>query len=188
MKKIYLSVVTVILVGSFAGCLTVETKEYSFKLKKGKSGEGRIKYINIMSDQKDSASAVEQDYRELIDSYLNGDKIKDEFPNIRIKKKRLYEEDNQLVGEVTFEFDDITKVRFYKYKDSGPWCYYLGSGFSMGRLSESYFSSDGTWGGENMPVIFWDGTQKEFEFKTTVTAPEKNTLSLLDMWKERGEK
>lgn len=141
-----------------------------------------------MTDNKDSAAAVEQDYSELIDSYMNGDKIKDEFPNIRVKKKRLYEEDNQLVGELTFEFDDITKVKFYKYKDEGPWCYYLASPLGFQGMSESYFSSNGTWGGENMPVIFWDGKQKEFEFKTTITAPEKNTLSLLDMWKQKGEK
>jgi hypothetical protein len=166
------------------GCLVVETKEYTFKMKKNGSGEVTIKYINIMTDSKDSAGVPETDYQDLIDSYLKGHKLKEEFPEAKNIKKRLFEEDNQLCGEVKFEFDDITKFKFYKYKERGPWCYYLSAGMFGG---EQYFSSNGTYGGENMPVIFWDGGQKTFEFKTTVTSPGKNTMSLIDMWKSKGE-
>src|SRR2546422_1782589 len=116
-KKALLFISIAFLIISMSGCLTLETKEYSFTLKKGMSGEGSIKYINIMTDNKDSAGVPDSDYRELIDLYLNGDKIKDEYPNIRITKKYLYEEDNQLCGEITFQFDDISRVKFYKYKD-----------------------------------------------------------------------
>jgi len=169
------------------GCLTVETKEYTFKLKKNGSGEVTIKYINIMTDSKDSAGVPESDYTELISSYLKGSKIQEDYPNAKNIEKRLFEEDNQLCGEVKFEFDDITKFKFYKYKDKGPWCYYLSS--SMGMFGgEQYFSSNGTYGGENMPIIFWDGGQKKFEFKTAVSAPSKSTMSLLDLWKSKGEK
>lgn len=189
MKQIVLSLFLLSFLLPLSGCLTVETKEYSFKLKKGKSGEGSVRYINIMTDSKDSAGVPEADYRDLIDQYLKGDKLKEEYPNVKIIKKHLFEEDNQLCGEITFEFEDITKVKFYKYKDEGPWCYYLGTG-GMGFMggSESYFSSNGTWGGETMPVIFWDGSQKEFKFKTSVTAPGKGTMSLLDIWNQKGEK
>jgi len=38
-----------------------------------------------------------------------------------------------------------------------------------------------------MPVIFWDGKEKKFEFKTTVSQPDKNKMSLLDIWKKKGE-
>lgn len=167
------------------GCLTVETKEYTFKVKKDGSGEATVKYINIMTDSKDSAGVPESDYSELIDSYLNGEKLMEDFPGAKNIKKRLFEEGNQLCGEVKFEFDDITDFKFYKYKDKGPWCYYLSPGMFGG---EQYFSSNGTFGGENMPVVFWGVDQKTFQLKTTVTQPAKNTMSLVEIWKSKGEK
>jgi hypothetical protein len=185
MKKILFIVLITVFAVYVQGCLTVETKEYTFKVKKNGSGEVTIKYINIMTDSKDSAGVPESDYTELIDSYLKGRKIQEEYPDAKNMEKRLFEEDNQLCGEVKFEFDDITNLKFYRYKDKGPWCYYISGGFLGG---EQYFSSNGTYGGQNMPVIFWDGDQKTFEFKTTVTTPAKNTMSLLELWKTKGEK
>jgi hypothetical protein len=169
------------------GCLTLESKEYSFKIKKDKSGSGKIKYINVMSDSKDSLDQVETDYNDLIESYLHGRRLEDELQGIKNVEKKLFEEDNQLCGEISFEFEDITKLKFYKYKEDGPWCYYI-SNFNFSSGTESFFSSNGTYGGEHMPVIFWDGTQSEFKFKTTVTQPAKNTVSLLSHWINKGEK
>ena len=171
-----------------SGCLTIESKEYSYKIGKDNSGHGSVKYINIMSDLKDSTSTPDSDYQTLIDSYYKGDKLSEDLIGAKNLKKRLFEEDNRLCGEVTFDFDDITKLKFYKYKDNGPWCYYI-SIFTMGLLggSESYFSSNGVYGGESMPVIFWEGNQKEFKFKTTSTTPGKTTTSLLQLWKDKGE-
>jgi hypothetical protein len=187
MKKIFPVFVLLVFVVYLQGCLTVETKEYSFKIKKDGSGVATIKYINIMTDSKDSAGVPETDYGNLIDSYLKGDKLQEDYPNAKNIKKRLFEEDNQLCGEVKFEFEDIKQFKFYKYKDKGPWCYYVTS--AMGMFGgEQYFSSNGTYGGTDLPVIFWDGNEKDFEFKTTVTQPAKNTMSLLDLWKTKGEK
>jgi hypothetical protein len=186
MKKIFTLLLLCYLILSIQGCLTVETKEYSFKLTKDNSGEGTIRFINIMTD-KDTLDAVQTDYQTLIDSYINGDALNQDLPNAQIISKKLYEEDDQLCGEVKFKFDDIKKLKFYKYKDTGPWCYHF-STFDLMGGSESYFSSNGTYGGQDMPVIFWDGTQKEFKFKTTVTAPGKKTKSLLEIWQEKGEK
>jgi len=184
MKKIFTLFILSYFVITIQGCLTVETKDYYFKIKKDNSGEGWIRYSNIMTD-KDTAGSVETDYQTLIESYLNGDALKNDMPNIKITDKRLYEEDDQLCGELKFTFDDITKLKFYKYKDTCPWCYHFSS-FEMIGGTESYFSSNGTYGGENMPVIFWDGTQKEFKFKTTVSQPGKSTKSLLEIWKQKG--
>lgn len=186
MKK-HLYIFSLILISFLiTGCLTVETKEYTFKIKKDRSGSGSIKYINIMSDNKDSAGVAESDYDDLLSTYLHGNKLEEDMPGLKNVKKKLFEEDNHLCGEITFEFDDITKLKFYKYKEDGPWCYYINpSPFSTFSGSEAYFSSNGTWGGENIPVIFWDGNVKVFEFKTTMTAPGKNTVSLLDFWKKK---
>lgn len=171
---------------NIAGCLTVETKEFSYSLKSGNSGSGKIKYINIMRTD-DSSTTTEADYEELINSYLKGNKPEDEMPGIKNVKKRLFEEDNQLCGEMTFDFDDITALKFFNY-NSKVWAYSL-SGNSMGLFggNESYFSSNGTFGGENMPVIFWDAKDKEFEFKTTVSQNDKKNIGLIGMWRQKGE-
>ncbi len=185
MKNKVILIITILFVSIyFNACLVVETKEYNFKIKKNLSGEGSIKYINIMSDNKDSAGVAEGDYQTLVDSYLNGNKLLDDMPNIKNVKKRLFEEDNQLCGEITFEFNDINDLKFYKYKDGGPWCYFLGTNPSNMFSTEAYFSSNGIYGGQNMPVVFWDSNQKEFKFKTTVTAPSEKSVSLIDFWKK----
>ena len=141
MKKIIPVLLLVVFAFYFQGCLTVETKEYTFKVKKDGSGEAVIKYINIMTDSKDSAGIPEKDYQDLINSYIKGDKLQEDYPHAKNMKKRLFEEDNQLCGEVKFDFDDITQFKFYKYKDKGPWCYYVTS--SLGMFGgEQYFSSN----------------------------------------------
>ncbi len=166
---------------SMIGCLTVETKEYSYKLKGDKSGSGKIKYINIMRTD-DSATTIEAEYQNLVSNYLNGSKPEDEMQGVKNVKKRLFEEDNHLCGEITFDFDDITSLKFYNYK-SKVWTYAL-TGSNIFGSNESYFSSNGTFGGENMLVIFWDGNEKEFNFKTTVSQNDKKNESLLDQWKK----
>ena len=106
MKKIIPVLLLVVFAFYFQGCLTVETKEYTFKVKKDGSGEAVIKYINIMTDSKDSAGIPEKDYQDLINSYIKGDKLQEDYPHAKNMKKRLFEEDNQLCGEVKFDFDD----------------------------------------------------------------------------------
>lgn len=185
MKRSFIYIFLFILAASFAGCLTMESKEYSFKLTNGKKGSGKIKYINIMHTM-DSASTPEAEYEDLVNNYLNGKKPEDEMPGVKNVKKRLFEEDNQLCGEITFDFDDITTLRFFNYKDL-VWTYSLSSNdlFSGG---ESYFTSNGTFGGENMKIIFWDGDQKEFTFKTAVSQNDKKNESLLSVWKIKRDK
>lgn len=187
MKRILLLIIAGVLSLNLAGCLTVETKEYSFKIKKGSSGTGKIKYINIMRSD-DSSATIESDYNDLITTYLNGSKPEDELLGVKNVKKRLFEEDNHLCGEITFEFDDITSLKFYKYSDKA-WCYHISSN-SLGLFggNESYFSSNGTFGGENMPVIFWNADEKEFSFKTTVSQNDKKNMSLIEIWRKNERK
>jgi hypothetical protein len=187
MKKVFLFLALFAVSLNLIGCLTVETKEYSFKLRKGNSGEGKIKYINIMRTI-DSAGTIEADYDELINSYLKGTMPENEMMGVKNVKKRLFEEDNHLCGEITFEFDDIKTLKFYNYKNL-VWGYHL-SANSFGMLggTEQFFSSNGTYGEANMPVIFWEADEKEFKFKTVMSKTESKTESLLGMWKEKGDK
>ncbi|MBL8018009.1 MAG: hypothetical protein JNK43_12110 [Ignavibacteria bacterium] len=185
MKRSLIYIFLFVMSVSMIGCLTVETKEYSFKLKDGNSGSGKIKYINIMHTM-DSASTVEAEYEDLMTNYLNGKKPEDEMPGVKNVKKRLFEEDNQLCGEITFDFDDIRTLKFYNYKDK-VWAYSLAGGSLFGG-SEAYFSSNGTFGGESMNVVFWDGSENEFKLKTTVASNDKKNESLLDIWKKKSGK
>ncbi len=185
MKRSLIYIFLFVMSISMIGCLTVETKEYSFKLKDGKSGSGKIKYINIMHTM-DSASTVEAEYEDLMTNYLNGKKPEDEMPGVKNVKKRLFEEDNQLCGEITFDFDDITALKFYNYKQK-VWAYSLAGGSLFGG-SEAFFSSNGTFGGESMNVVFWDGSENEFKLKTTVASNDKKNESLLDIWKKKSGK
>lgn len=186
MKKIYIIINLAFLfyAWSFVGCLAVETKEYSFRLTRGNSGEATIKFINIMRTI-DSATTTEDAYNELIESYLKGTKPEDEMLGVSNVKKRLYEEDNQLCGEISFTFQDIRDLKFFNYKGL-IWAYFVGFTGMFGN--ENYFSSNGKYGEVNMPVIFWDASQKEFIFKTTLTTPGENTESLLPIWRARGGK
>jgi hypothetical protein len=174
------------LAANLIGCLTYEAKEYTFKLNDGNSGSGKIKYINIMRSE-DSTVTIESDYEELINTYLKGNKPEDELLGIKNVRKKLFEEDNQLCGEISFDFDDITTLKFFNYKNK-VWAYNISSsGLGLFGGNESYFSSNGTFGGETTPVIFWDDNQKEFEFKTTVSQNDKKTTGLLSIWKQKGE-
>lgn len=168
------------------GCLTVETKEYSFKLTKGNSGEGKIKYINIMRTL-DSAGTIEADYDELINSYLKGNMPENEMQGVKNVKKRLFEEDNHLCGEITFEFDDIKTLKFYNYSNK-TWAYHVGgASLNLFGSSETFFSSNGTYGEVNMPVIFWDNDENEFNFKTVTSQNETKTESLLGIWQSKNK-
>ena len=48
--------------------------------------------------------------------------------------------------------------------------------------SEYYNESNGEYGGDIMPVVFWDPDLKLLQLTTDVTTPDETTLSLLDRW------
>ena len=88
----------------FSGCLTVEKKEYVFKLTGKTSGTLTIKYINIISNNEDDKDVSEQDFQELINDYFNGSSIDEYYPSAKNIEKRLYEENGVLCMEVTMNF------------------------------------------------------------------------------------
>jgi hypothetical protein len=102
-------------------------------------------------------------------------------------KKRLYMDGDNLMGEVTFDFDDITKLGFFRYKSEGPYMYYT---ISDGYFTSGQFeSSNGTYGDEKtMPVIFWDPTAKDFYLKLALSTPNVVHHSLAKFYKEWAKK
>ncbi|MFI5263454.1 MAG: hypothetical protein ACHQM6_02955 [Candidatus Kapaibacterium sp.] len=174
----------------FSGCLTADHKEIRLTLNAdGKSGTGKITFTNIVSEPDDSSKDNSKDdfNNTLITEYYQGRKIEESTKGMQNVKKRLYLEDDKLMGEVTFDFDDIANLGFYRYKGQGPYMYYT--------ISDGYFTSgqfeatNGTYGDEKtMPVIFWDANAKDFYFKVALSTPNVVHHSLSNFYKEWAKK
>src|SRR5579883_1756742 len=168
-----LSLVAVALVSY--GCLTVEMKEYHFHLNAdGESGSGTVTFVNIRSQREDTTNITAQDFSTLIKDYLNGDKLEDDsIPALVGAKKRLFERDSELCGEVAFTFSHLSDIGLYRYDEKSPVMYF----FSM--LGEEYDTSNGSYGGKIMPVVFWKDTTRDLFLTTKVAKDLDNTNSLL---------
>lgn len=166
---------------SLAGCLTCERKEYVFHLTGENSGRLTIKYVNIFSSMVDSTGELSADYDELKNIWLKGEKLERDFPDAKKFRKRLFRENGTLCGEVTMEFDDLSKVRLYRYMGKGPFM------FSMSGVNddgETFAQTNGDFGGDTMPVIFWPEDTRILRFSTKITNPDSTTVSMLKWWEE----
>ncbi|MBN1187741.1 MAG: hypothetical protein JXB49_36040 [Bacteroidales bacterium] len=169
-----------LIAGLLSSCLTVEKKQYAFELTGKESGKLTIKYINIMSIMDEEQDVSETDFNELITSYIEGDEIEKSYPEAKNIKKRLFEENGQLCGEVTMDFESLKDVGLYLHNKKAPLMYYLSSGLGM----ETFESSNGEYGGDVMPVVFWGNKEKKLNVATVVTEPDETTISLLDQYKK----
>lgn len=186
MTKKYINTACLIGLLIVTGCLGVEKKEYTIKLKDGQSGTATIKYINIFSNDDNEKDVSFKDFGELVSDYLQGDKIEKDFPGIHDVKKRLYIENNSVCGEISFSFDSLSHVKLFRYED-GPYMFYVNSGSSP---SEKFDMSNGKFGGNEMPVIFWKSNIKELQFKTLVTEDttgKRNLIKWYKMWESTLE-
>ncbi len=179
-RKIFYLSGLLILIATLSSCLTVEKKEYTFELKDNNTGTLTIKYINIMSMIEDTADVSQQDFDELIASYIEGNEIELEYQNAQVRSKRLFEEDGQLCGEVIIDFNDLASVGLFQYDGKSPFMFNVGSFLD----SETFLSSNGDFGGDIMPVVFWSRSTKSLKLTTYVTDPDETTFSLLEEYQE----
>ncbi len=155
--------VTVLLVvWSLSGCLTVENKEYYIMLATDHSGQATIKFLNIVSETDDTIDVSDDDFQQLIGFYLEGTQLEAENPGFRNVRKQLYEEDGMLVGEVTFDFDSLSVLRLYKFDEDSPFMYFVGSLLP----SELLVETNGSFGRDWMPVVFWENDTRELRPKS----------------------
>lgn len=165
---------------TLCGCLTVETKEYRITLKSNHSGEAVIKFINLLSEADDTLDISRDDFRQLTEFYLQGTQLEKDNPGFSNVRKRLYEENGVLTGEVTFTFDSLGVIRLFQYDKESPFMYFVGSPLSSEQLMES----NGTFGREWMPVVFWPKETREFYIKTRVVSEVAHQRSLLAHFRE----
>jgi hypothetical protein len=169
----------------FVSCLTCERKEYIFQLTGVNSGRLTIKYINIFSSLIDSTGELSADYDELKNMWLEGRKLELDFPEASKFKKRIFEENGTLCGEVTMEFDDLSKVHLYRYKGNGPFMFSISA---VNDDGETFTQSNGEFGGEKMPVIFWPEDMQTLRFVTKIASPDSTCVSMLEQWNEKSQK
>jgi len=186
--KYKLSLIPLILISLLIlnGCLTSELKEYNITVNSDKSGSGYFKFINILSHNYSGEDSLDIDFKELINDYLQGSKLENEMPKIRIKSKSLIEEYGKLSGIIEFEFNHINDLGLFQYDDASPIMYFVDI------WSENYVESNGNYNPEIMPVIFWEKDTREIRLKTTIAGevdPEDpEYVSLLEYYKKWKQK
>jgi hypothetical protein len=176
---------SVLLLTVLPGCLTVETKEVRIKLSDEHSGEATMLFVNIQSETDDSTDASIQDFTELVQSYFQGKQLERDNGGFRNVRKHLFEQDQKLIGEMKLSFDSLSAIRLFKYDRTSPYMMFLGTPSSNELLVET----NGTFGGDRMPVIFWPSETREFYVKTRTHPGEGVRRSLLDVfrrWERTG--
>lgn len=166
-----------------SSCLTVEKKSYQWEFTGDNSGTLTITYMNIMSDMDDSLDVRAEDFQELLDSYVNGTYIEEQFPMAKLVSKELFVKNDQLWGEVVIEFDDLKAVHLYRHDNDGPFMFCV----NTAPDTESYLESNGEYGGDHMPVVFWSKKTDVLELKTLIQEVDESMLSLVDEyynWKQ----
>ncbi len=176
LKLLVLSVIALV----FSSCLTVEKKEYSFELTGENSGKMTIRYINIISVMDEGNDVSKEDFADLLERYINGGQIEQDFPGSTNIKTRLYEANGQLCGEVTLDFPSLSAARLYQYDKNSPLMMCITAAFD----SETYLSSNGSYGNDYMPVVFWPSGTKKLTVATSVSAPDETAVSLVEEYKK----
>lgn len=179
MKIIFITIICTVLC---SGCLTLGFKEYRFQINTDHSGTLTIKFVNIKSscDSKVTADSVRQvDYSELINDFINGNRIEEDFNRAKIISKKLFEEKGQLCGEVIITFDSLSQVNIFQYEKNGPYML-LGN-----VLNEKYSDSNGKQGPEYFPAVIWDNKQTMLYLKNSLDDKIDSANEILSLYNKR---
>ena len=167
-----------------SSCLTTEKKEYVFKFTGKNTGTLTIRYINLMSTSDDSTDLSKQDFQELLNNFINGDQIKQEYPTATNIRKQLFELNGQLYAEVLMDFQNLETAKLYQYDSNSPFMLCL----TTEKETEHFVESNGSFGGKIMPVVFWNKDLKELSLTTSITQPDPSTKSLAGPFREWKKK
>lgn len=179
MKIILIALLSIILC---SGCLTLGYKEYRFKINPDHSGTLTIKFVNIKStsDEGVSVDSVRfRDYSELINDFVNGSRMEEDFIRAKVVSKKLFEENGQLCGEVVLTFDSLSQVNIYQYDKNGPYLL-LGN-----VLNEKFADSNGKQGPDYFPAVIWDNKMTALYLKNTVDEKIDSAYELLSLYKQK---
>lgn len=161
-------------------CLTVEKKSYLFEFTGENSGTLTIQYINIISVMDDGQDVSAKDFKEMLDQYMDGNQIAEDFPGATNIRKRLYEENGRLNAEVKLDFPSLSAARLYQYDKNSPLMMCISAAYD----SETYMESNGTYGNDFMPVVFWPSGTKKLTVNTLVSEQDESGISLVEEYRK----
>ena len=166
-----------------SGCLIAAKKVLLLEVRPDGSGSGRVYYTDISSLQEDEHDRTLEDYSRLVDGWLNGSEFEETYRGTLNTKKRLFELGGALHGEALFEFEHYNDVGLYRHDEKGPWMYY-----AMRHTSnvEGFDTSNGSFGGDLMPVIFWPEETDTFRIVNSFDPGEAKVTSLLSLYRRIG--
>ena len=175
--------IVAILPAFLSGCLIASKKVLVLQMKPDGSGTGRVYYTDISSLQEDDHDRTLEDYTKLVDEWLNGSEFEENYRGAVNAKKRLFELGGALHGEVSFAFDHYNDVGLYRHDETGPWMYY-----ALRHTSnvEGFDSSNGDFGGDLMPVIFWPEETDTFRIVNSFDPGDRKVTSLLSLYRRIG--
>ncbi len=168
---------------TFSGCLIGDRKVVTLDVSPDGSGTGKIIYTDIASLQEDDHDRTLEDYTALVDEWVNGQKVRETYPGILDEKIRLFELGGALHGELTFRFESAKDVGLYKHPETGYWMYY-----ALRHTSnvEGFDSTNGSYAGEVLPVVFWKPKTAHFRIVNTFDPGSRPRVSLIDLYRRLG--
>ena len=166
-----------------SGCLIAAKKVVTLEVARDGSGTGKIIYTDISSLQEDEHDRSLEDYSILVEEWLHGTSLETIWPNVENVNKRLFELGNALHGEMTFTFRNYEDVGLYRYEGRGPWMYHAGRHSSN---VEGFDTSNGRYGGEVMPIIFWPDETSSFRIVNGFDPGNRPVRSLHTLYKRIG--
>ncbi len=166
-----------------SGCLIAAKKVITFEVSGDGSGTGKIIYTDISSLQEDEHDRSLEDYSTMIEEWLNGSTLESIWPGAQNVEKRVFELGGALHGEMTFTFEDYQDIGLYRHDGTGPWMYHAGRHTSN---VEGFDTSNGQYGGEMMPVIFWPPSTQTFRIVNGFDPGDRPVHSLHPLYKRLG--
>lgn len=180
--KILISFILIYLLLFFSSCLTCEKKEYTIEFIGKGAGKLTIIFYNIMSVRENGRNVTEKDFTELTSDYIEGKKIREFYPKGNLRTCKLYEKDGLLCGKVIIYFEKPEDIKLYQYQGKGPYMMYLNP------MTEFYHNSNGTYMGNELPVIFWEKNLKVLTLTTLIEKPDEETISLIEEFRKWQKK
>jgi hypothetical protein len=154
----------------WAGCLEVQQTTYRFDLAKR---TGTLLLYHIQSDDLGDAR---QDFGQLVNDYVLGDKVAQEHPTWTVGPRRLFERDGFLCAEATFTFASPAEVGLYQHDKKSAYLWCAASGETIVATS-----------GEVIPqypnCVAFSRKDKVAEVTVTPAAPSRDSVSLVDAYR-----
>jgi hypothetical protein len=171
-----------------SGCISVEKKEYRFKLNADGTGTGTIRFVNIVSSDDNGKDVSFKDFAELVTDYLEGTKFEDDYPAFHVTGKKLVEENGQLVGEVNFTFASFDSAGFFRSAkcDCCPTLYFVNTDKGQETVTES--SGQIITDVASAPFIEWTPKSGDLTISTTLMDDTSNTHSMIAHYRQWAKK